>query len=104
MRYLETVVGFSGATNYKIDKNEKVVGFIAEDVPELVAVNGRNGLSPMDLVAVLTKVVQVQEKRLHQKEVEIANVENKLKKLERMEVRLSEMEEIMKSLQDKKKR
>jgi len=47
--------------NYKVDKEEEHVGFIAEDVPELVANKDRNGLSPMDIVAVLTKVVQEQQ-------------------------------------------
>ncbi len=50
--------------NYKSDKKESYVGFIAEDVPELVAINSRNGLSSMDMVAVLTKVVQEQDKVL----------------------------------------
>lgn len=50
--------------NYKVDKNDKYVGFIAEDVPDLVATKDRKGLSPMDIVAVLTKVVQEQEKRI----------------------------------------
>jgi hypothetical protein len=44
--------------NYKVDREEKYVGFIAEDVPELVARKDRKSLSPMDIVAVLTKVVQ----------------------------------------------
>ena len=48
--------------NYKADKAEKYVGFIAEEVPELVAMNDRKSLSPMDIVAVLTKVVQEQQK------------------------------------------
>ena len=48
--------------NYKADKDEKYLGFIAEDVPELVATKDRKGLSPMDVVAVLTKVVQEQQK------------------------------------------
>ena len=50
----------------KVDKEEEYIGFIAEDVPELVANNDRNGLSPMDIVAVLTKVVREQEVKLSQ--------------------------------------
>ena len=50
--------------NYKVDKEEEYVGFIAEDVPELLANKDRNGLSPMDIVAVLTKVVQEQQKKI----------------------------------------
>jgi hypothetical protein len=44
--------------NYKVDPQERYVGFIAEEVPELVARKDRKSLSPMDIVAVLTKVVQ----------------------------------------------
>ncbi|MCH8124756.1 tail fiber domain-containing protein [candidate division KSB1 bacterium] len=50
--------------NYKVDKEEEYVGFIAEDVPELLASKDRKGLSPMDIVAVLTKVVQEQQKKI----------------------------------------
>ena len=46
--------------NYRND-NQGHVGFIAEDVPALVASNDRKSLSPMDIVAVLTKVVQREE-------------------------------------------
>jgi hypothetical protein len=49
---------------YKADPAERQVGFIAEDVPALVAQNDRASLSPMDLVAVLTKVVQAQQAQL----------------------------------------
>jgi hypothetical protein len=49
---------------YKADPAERQVGFIAEDVPALVAQNDRASLSPMDLVAVLTRVVQAQQAQL----------------------------------------
>ncbi len=49
---------------YKSELNERYVGFIAEDVPELVATNDRKGLAPMDITAVLTKVVQDQDRQL----------------------------------------
>ncbi|MCP4216960.1 MAG: tail fiber domain-containing protein [bacterium] len=52
--------------NYKKEKDEQYVGFIAEDVPELVAQKDRKGLSPMDVAAVLTKVVQEQQKFITQ--------------------------------------
>jgi hypothetical protein len=48
---------------YKVN-NESHVGFIAEDVPDLVASGDRKGLSTMDIVAVLTKVVQQQQKEM----------------------------------------
>jgi hypothetical protein len=50
--------------NYKNDQQEKYVGFIAEDVPDLVATEDRQSLSTMDIVAVLTKVVQEQQKKI----------------------------------------
>ncbi len=43
---------------------ETYLGFIAEDVPELVASAGRQGLSSMDIVAVLTRALQSQQERI----------------------------------------
>lgn len=48
----------------KADPQERHVGFIAEDVPALVATRDRKSLSAMDIVAVLTKVVQEQQKEI----------------------------------------
>jgi hypothetical protein len=53
--------------NYKSDLAWQHVGFIAEDVPPLVAAPDRKGLAPMDIVAVLTKVVQQQKTTLEAK-------------------------------------
>ncbi len=61
--------------NYKADKEEQYVGFIAEDVPDLVAVNDRKGLSAMDITAVLTKVVQEQQKTIAELQERLAEVE-----------------------------
>lgn len=48
--------------SYKADTaKEQHLGFIAEDVPDLVASPDRKWLSTMDIVAVLTKVVQQQQ-------------------------------------------
>jgi len=50
---------------YKADEQKDLhAGFIAEDVPELVATPDRKGVSPMDIVAVLTKVMQAQQKEI----------------------------------------
>ncbi len=57
--------------NYKNDQSESYIGFIAEDVPELVATRDRDGLSSMDIVAILTKVVQEQQKRLKELEARL---------------------------------
>jgi hypothetical protein len=50
--------------NYKQDQSEEYVGFIAEDVPGLVASTDRVSLSTMDIVAVLTRVVQQQQQKI----------------------------------------
>jgi hypothetical protein len=50
----------------RFDDEDTYAGFIAEDVPDLVATRGRKGLSPMDIVAVLTKVVQHQEREIEE--------------------------------------
>jgi len=49
--------------NYKNDDRHHV-GFIAEDVPDLVAAKDRKSLSPLDIIAVLTKAVQEQGKTI----------------------------------------
>jgi len=57
--------------NYKVQKDEDYVGFIAEDVPDLVATGDRKSLSSMDIVAVLTKVVQQQQKQIAELEARL---------------------------------
>ncbi len=57
--------------NYKADADDEYVGFIAEDVPEMVASKDRTGLSAMDIVAVLTKVVQAQQERIEELEAKL---------------------------------
>ena len=64
--------------NYKLDKEEKHVGFISEEVPNLVATNDRKSLSPMDIVAVLTKVVQEQQKIISDLRKELESIKKKL--------------------------
>ena len=49
---------------YKVDSEDRHVGFIAEDAPDLVASKDRKGMSSMDVVAVLTKVVQEQQRTI----------------------------------------
>ena len=54
--------------NYRSEQGEVYAGFIAEDVPDVVASNDRQGLSTMDIVAVLTRVVQEQQQRIEELE------------------------------------
>jgi len=65
----------------KVDPTEHHVGFIAEDVPDLVATKDRKSLSPMDIVAVLTRVVQEQQKTMEAQQRSIAELAAKLEAL-----------------------
>ena len=53
------------------EPDESYVGFIAEDVPALVATADRNGVSSMDVVAVLTRVIQDQQRRIEELETRL---------------------------------
>ena len=65
---------------YKKDDSDGHVGFIAEDVPDLVASKDRKGMSPMDVVAVLTKVVQKQQETIDSLNKRIVKLEKKSQK------------------------
>jgi len=68
--------------NYKAHKEEARLGFIAEDVPDLVAMNERKNLSTMDLMAVLTKVVQEQQKLIKEQQETISELNKRVSELE----------------------
>jgi hypothetical protein len=70
--------------NYKMDKGDKHVGFIGEDVPELIATKDRKGLSPMDMVAVLTKVVREQRKAISELSEKVDTLQKEMNKVKRM--------------------
>ncbi|MDQ7000226.1 MAG: hypothetical protein Q9M12_04990, partial [Mariprofundus sp.] len=48
------------------------VGFIAEDVPALVAMRDRKSLAAMDIVAVLTKVAKEQKAQLSEQKAQLS--------------------------------
>jgi len=62
--------------SYKVDSEDRHVGFIAEDAPDLVATKDRKGMSPMDVVAVLTKVVQAQQKTINELSEKVAQLQS----------------------------
>ncbi|HYI08181.1 MAG TPA: tail fiber domain-containing protein [Thermoanaerobaculia bacterium] len=62
---------------YKANPAETMVGFIAEDVPDLVATADRKGLSSMDVVAVLTKVIQEQQRTIEEMQTRLQQLERK---------------------------
>lgn len=68
---------------YKTDPGEESIGFISEEVPDLVATNSRKSLNPMDVVAVLAKVAQEQQKVIEQLSSRIADLEKELKDVSR---------------------
>ncbi len=69
---LATLAGLQAVQfNYRNDRQETYVGFIAEDVPELVATADRQGLSAMDIVAVLTTVIQAQQQKIEELEAKL---------------------------------
>jgi hypothetical protein len=83
---------------YKAGEDERHVGFIAEDVPELVATKDRKGMSSMDVVAVLTRVVKEQQEI--NKEQQQANEElmKKLARLEAQQQAVKEQQELNREL------
>jgi hypothetical protein len=62
---------------YKENPAETNVGFIAEDVPDLVATADRKGLSSMDVVAVHTKVLQEQQRTIEDLQTRLQQLERK---------------------------
>ena len=69
-------------TNNNIKKKEEeYLGFIAEDVPELVTMKDRESLSPMDIVTILTRVVQDEKEAIEKQEYEIEEQKYELKNL-----------------------
>jgi hypothetical protein len=74
--------------NYKTDPAWHHVGFIAEDVPQLVAAPDRKGLAPMDIVAVLTKVVQEKSRIVDEQKKALAALTATVSRLETAMARL----------------
>ena len=63
--------------NYKCNPTEESVGFIAEELPELVATKGKKTLNPVDVVAVLARVIQEQQKTIAELKKKVAELEKK---------------------------
>lgn len=63
--------------NYKKVKDENRIGFIAEDVPELVAMNSRKAVNGLEITAVLTKVVKEQQKVIVELQEKLAELEQR---------------------------
>ena len=64
---VETLEGLKTVRfNYRAEPEEEYLGFIAEEVPALVGSSGRDGMSAMDVLALLTHVVQKQQLRIQE--------------------------------------
>ncbi len=69
---------------YNMDESgDEHLGFIAEDVPDLVASKNRKDVSPMNIVAVLTKVIQDLEQQNRMQAQQIARLDDRIARLER---------------------
>lgn len=64
--------------NYRHSPGIPSLGFIAEDVPELVAVSDRKAIRPMDIVTVLTKVTQEQQREIASLQETVSVLQDKL--------------------------
>jgi hypothetical protein len=99
----ETLAGLAPVRyRYTAEPGKAYLGFIAEDVPDAVATADRKGLSPMDIVAVLTKVVQeqqaelaAQQKTAQEQQARVARLETRLAEFETLEVRLNQLEGLL---------
>ena len=78
---------------YKVN-GEKHLGFIAEDVHDLVATEDRKGLSSMDIVAVLAKVMQKQSKTLDKQSKAL---DKQSKALSKQQKQISKLEKALKA-------
>src|SRR5512145_2453878 len=69
---------------YKSNRTEEHVGFIAEDVPQLLATKDRKGLNPLDIVSVLTRVVQEQQGLIQEQQKMISAHAEEIAELKRL--------------------
>lgn len=69
--------------NYKVSRHPNA-GFIAEDVPGIVAMPDHKSLSSMDIIAILTKVAQDQEQMIEKHKESIHEIQNEILKLKKI--------------------
>ncbi len=69
--------------NYKGVQDDEHLGFIAEDVPEIVATRNRDAISAMDIVTLLTKVVQEQQEVVREQQETISQLNKRVSDLEK---------------------
>ena len=70
--------------SYRLNANpdESTLGFIAEDVPELVATGDRETVNPVKIIAVLTRALQAQQQLIEDQKQEAIRLEGRIVDLE----------------------
>ncbi len=67
---------------YKEEKDQENLGFIAEEIPELIAVKNKKSVRTIDIVAVLTKVVKEQQKMIEKQGRDMQEQLNAMRELQ----------------------
>ncbi len=80
---------------YNAEPGRTHIGFIAEDVPELVATEDRKGLAAMDILAVVTKVVQEQQATIQRQD---GTIHAQQSTIEELTARLTKLEALVGAL------
>ncbi len=70
--------------HYKNTPDQTNVGFIAEDVPDLVAMKNRSSLNALDFIALLTKVAQNQQTQINKQDQRIKNIKKEINDLKQL--------------------
>ncbi len=70
--------------HYKATPHQQNAGFIAEDVPDLVAMKNRSTLSTLDIIAVLTQTIKDQEKEIKEQDQQMKNIKDQIRELKNM--------------------
>lgn len=71
---VDTLKGLKPVKFHYKTKPDENLGFISEDVPDLVATKSRKSLNTMDIVAVLTRVVQEQQDLIKKQQEDISRL------------------------------
>jgi hypothetical protein len=75
---------------YKGDSYKKeYLGFIAEELPELIATADHKRVKPLDVITVLAKVVKDQQRMLQEQKEAITKVEMEMEEMKRKESKVA---------------
>jgi hypothetical protein len=67
--------------SYKVTPSERHMGFISEEVPESLTTRDRKAVNPVDILAVLTKVLQEQQRVMQKQQKTISTLREELNEL-----------------------